>query len=73
MKKDKCLVPNCPRDRYTRGLCHAHYVGAGKIVRDGLCTWEELEENGKSLPRIVRGGVGPVRQWMLDFKKEKKK
>jgi hypothetical protein len=35
----------------TRGLCHACYVAALRLVRTGLATWRQLEEAGRARPR----------------------
>lgn len=46
-----CLYPNCGKDSYSRGLCVRHYHSARSLVRANRTTWEQLEKNGKSLPR----------------------
>lgn len=43
---DKCLIPECGRPHALRGLCRQCYQIAAIRVRNGLATWEELEELG---------------------------
>ena len=61
MKEDnkfvtKCLRPDCTRDTYggSRGLCVSHYSVLQAKVKKGLTTWEELEVNGLSKPRLTK-------------------
>lgn len=30
-----CLVENCTRDKYTRGLCQTHYMAAYRVRKSG--------------------------------------
>jgi hypothetical protein len=45
-----CLA-RCGRAARTRGLCHACYVAALRLVRTGETTWRRLEEAGRARPR----------------------
>jgi len=45
-----CLA-RCGRAAATRGLCHACYVAALRLVRTGEATWEGLEGAGRARPR----------------------
>ena len=45
-----CLA-RCGRAAATRGLCHACYVAARRLVRLGQATWRQLEEAGRARPR----------------------
>lgn len=48
--KKMCLIEQCGRQRTTRGLCASHYTVAFGVVKRGVRSWEELEENGLALP-----------------------
>ena len=52
----KCLVPDCPRDVYSRGVCRNHHVQIKSYVRKGTFTDKELVEKGKLLPKRVAVG-----------------
>jgi len=45
-----CLT-GCGRKAVSRGLCHAHYMAALRVVKRGETTWERLEARKKVLPR----------------------
>ena len=45
-----CLIPECGRKRYGRGLCRGCYQSAVACVRKGKVTWEYLVEAGMSQP-----------------------
>lgn len=47
---DTCLMPDCARDIYCRGVCRACYNTLHKQVQKGETTWEELEEADLVLP-----------------------
>lgn len=47
----KCLVPECKNIAVTRGLCNSCYSYARKLVSRKQATWEQLEKNGKILPK----------------------
>lgn len=51
-----CLKPGCERDSYlgSRGLCTSHYAILHAKVKNGRTTWEELESQGLSLPKISK-------------------
>jgi hypothetical protein len=46
--RSKCLLTMCKRRsvRGKRGLCDSDYQGFAKLVRDGVTTWRQLEEQG---------------------------
>ena len=53
--KPPCLYPTCERESKARGLCHSHYQTALRLVKEGLSTWDRLEELGRlCLPRGQR-------------------
>ena len=68
MYKDKCLYPMCvDREVRARGLCHNHYVAAGRLVKKGLTTWDDLERAGKCKNRQPhRRGPGEASKWFLE-------
>lgn len=42
----KCIVPGCDRTaNNSRKCCSSCYTTARDLVRSGVTTWEELEEN----------------------------
>lgn len=42
----KCVVPGCDRTaNNSRKCCNSCYTTARELVRSGVTTWEELEEN----------------------------
>ncbi len=56
----KCLIENCTRPAYIRGLCKICYNGAKYHIKATPITWAQLEELGLALPRKTRGrGMGP--------------
>lgn len=62
----KCLNPNCERQATVRGICPVCYGRACELVRNGLITWEKLEETGRTLKRKRGGrGLGSTKQWLL--------
>lgn len=58
----KCLNPSCASKRSARGLCHACYQTASRLIRLGKTSWDRLESSGKCLPLS-----GPVERtkWLL--------
>jgi hypothetical protein len=40
------MTPDCEGHAVARGLCHACYESAFRIVRKGKTTWGELEDLG---------------------------
>jgi len=62
-KKSKCLVPDCSRDRLSRGLCRGHYVYAARLVRLGQYDWSKLEKLGKVLSVAKGGRATSLREW----------
>ncbi len=64
METQKCLFPDCGRDRLGRGLCANHYSTAKRLVAQNKTTWEKMEKAGKTLP--ARSNVSaPVSTWFL--------
>lgn len=71
---ETCLRPGCGAEllRFPsapgRGLCHACYKTAWRLVHSGRTTWETLEAAGKCLPPSgkKRKGFGPKAQWFLE-------
>lgn len=62
----KCMVPNCVRERKTRGLCSSCYQSALKLVKDGRTTWKGLEDAGKCLKASHAGrGSSKKQEWFL--------
>ena len=66
--KDKkyCLRPDCGKWAVSRGLCYEDYKMAFRIVMEGKKTWEQLESEGKSLPKGQTGRKpSDSRKWFL--------
>lgn len=55
-RKPACLSPGCDRDTYggSRGLCLSHYAVKQSLVKRGRTTWEELEKNGLTKPKLTK-------------------
>jgi hypothetical protein len=42
-ERTRCLVPHCTRKvTSSRGICHACYATAKRLIDDGRTTWDEL-------------------------------
>lgn len=63
-KPEKCLNPDCKRERRTRGLCNPCYVIALRLVSEGAVDWEQLEKAGKAIPPGRDRVVGTT-EWLL--------
>lgn len=50
MDSEKCLAPECGRDREIRGLCTSCYHTANRMIRNGEATETELINKGLLLP-----------------------
>ena len=53
--RKKCIVNGCVYRRNARGLCASCYGYANSMILKGLTTWEQLEREGKALPKVDRG------------------
>lgn len=62
-EKKICVYPGCSRKAARRGLCSNCYQSARYVVGLGEATWEQLEADGKTLPR-----KGNKRAWFSDAK-----
>lgn len=49
-----CLVENCGRKVYARGLCGACIAKARRMVREGQSSWNEIERLGLIQPAAYR-------------------
>lgn len=49
-KSHTCLVPDCGKKPYIRGLCNSHYPEACKVIQKKKTTWDKLVAAGKALP-----------------------
>ena len=75
MKEDnkfvtKCMTKGCDRDTYggSRGMCVNHYSALSFQVKVGNTTWEQLEKEGKSKPKLTKEEYSahrkhPQRSW----------
>lgn len=61
---EKCLYPGCQNAAETRGLCINHYQIAGRLVRQGVVTWDRLIANGKA-KEAARLGLRK-NEWFLE-------
>lgn len=70
--KTKCLMPLCPNDAWSRGLCITCLSHARHLIQRGEITEAELIESGKLLPpRRTRGPSergSARRKWFLEGK-----
>lgn len=64
-KQKKCLNPKCERMEAVRGLCGSCYTTAAKLVKAKEITWEELEKNGRCLPRKKHFSGETPTNWLL--------
>lgn len=64
--KPACIVPGCVKDTYggSRGMCLNHYAVKQDLVKRGRTTWEQLEKEGKALPKLDRVGKAKLRKLM---------
>lgn len=60
-----CLVPDCGRDVYARGLCTPHYNAARRLVITDRTSWEKLEKAGKCQPAHRTLSTGVNMEWFL--------
>lgn len=51
MNPKTCLFPNCKSIGCIRGLCHSHYTQASRYIRLKRTSWDQLEKDGKALPK----------------------
>ncbi len=51
-KEDKCLVPECTKTEYSRGLCANHYILVLKLIKKKEVSEEKLVKAGKMKPRL---------------------
>ena len=63
--KEQCLFPRCEYshragNKLTRGLCAKHRAIAGKLIKDGRVTEEQLMRSGKLL---LRKKTCPCKDW----------
>lgn len=61
---EKCLHPDCQNAGVARGLCLNHYHAAGRLVRNGVVTWDRLVENGKA--KDADRGARRKNLWFLE-------
>ena len=54
--KNGCLVEECRREPYARGMCRSCYESARRQIVAGNRSWEELVEMGlaRTAQRVVR-------------------
>ena len=52
--KTSCIVKDCTRWPYSRGICRRHYIALYRGILRGETTWPELEKLGKVLPSRTR-------------------
>ena len=65
----KCLYQNCTKDRRFRGLCPSCYYIAVRLIKNKQTSWEKLESQGKSLPKVLPGRnsrSSDIQRWFLD-------
>lgn len=55
MKENKCLIENCDRNVYSRGLCDICYQIARLMVRKSETSWTYLIEKGLAKDVRARG------------------
>ena len=60
-----CIVPDCRRASYCRGICHSHYNSATKLIERKQTTWDKLEKSGKVEPTHNRKGYGKNQAYFL--------
>jgi hypothetical protein len=51
----RCLITNCVRFPFSRGLCSACYTAARVAVKSGKTTWLDLETRGLAKVKAKRG------------------
>lgn len=77
-KDEFCYMKECNRAIRSRGLCNLHRTEAGRKVRSGQTTWEELEELGLAKPlmskaerdiRKMHKHLSPRRKMELEFQR----
>ena len=66
----KCINPHCDRTARTRGLCNACHAEACRLCAAGKTTFEELERNGRLLPKAT-GNSNPSTVNRLSWLREK--
>ena len=54
----ECLIPDCKRKTYARGLCANCYQSAIRMIRNERTTWEQLIKEGFAKKAGTRG-CGP--------------
>lgn len=69
--KPACIVPGCEKDTYggSRGMCLSHYAVKQDLVKRGRTTWEQLEKEGKALPKLDREGKAKIRKMLRPQKR----
>ena len=66
-----CLLPECERSVYARGICISHYNTVCRLVKSERATWEGLEEKGKVLPKKgAQGSRDGSVSWFLNESRE---
>lgn len=55
MKTTLCVVLDCGKTEYGRGLCINHYQTMRYRVKVGHETWQTLEDKGLAIPAAKRG------------------
>jgi len=78
MKEDNkfvttCMVPDCEKDTYggSRGMCINHYSALSFQVLSGKTTWEKLEAEGRSKPKLTKKENGLYRSHPCRVKEKK--
>lgn len=67
----KCLAPGCKKDNNggARGLCTNHYSALAFSVKVGKNTWEQLEKEGRSRPKLTSAERGFISSKKNPFKR----
>lgn len=66
-----CLRPECGRQVIARGLCNLCHAAANKLIKKGTLTWEQLEQEGKSIKPVRKVRDYNASNWLLGANKPK--
>ena len=66
-----CLREGCKRDTYggSRGLCTSHYAVLQSLVKRGRTTWEQLEADGRALPKKTKEDIKKLKELQGNLKR----
>lgn len=57
--REKCMIPECDKVAFVRGVCQACYRSALNYIDRGMATEKELIDKGLILPGKQRGARSP--------------